>query len=240
MLEVLLIALATIIASGIGTITGFGSSTILLPILLLMLPLPEAILLAGIIHLSGNIWKIVLFKKGFKWKLILLFGIPGIITTYLGARLTTSIEQDILLPILGVFLVLYVVFLFAKSSFKLPQSSIAAGIGGSLSGFLAGLFGVGGAVRGAFLTAFNLPKEVYIITAATIALFIDVTRITTYIFEGTSLDTKIIYSLIIFILATLVGSFTAKKIVNKIPQHYFRFVVAVFLFIIGCKFIFWS
>ena len=44
-------------------------------------------------------------------------------------------------------------------------------MGGALLGFLAGTFGIGVSVRGTFLTAFDLPKAVYISTAGATAMF---------------------------------------------------------------------
>jgi len=42
--------------------------------------------------------------------------------------------------------------------------------GGALSGFFAGIFGVGGAVRATFLTVFDLPKAAYLATSGSIAV----------------------------------------------------------------------
>lgn len=187
-MELIYITLFTILASGIGTLTGFGTSTIMVPVLLFFLPLPQTLLLVGIIHWFGDIWKIVFSKKGFNWKLILTFGIAGIITSYLGASIVFSISEKLLSRILGGFLIAYVLFLFSKPTFKIPKHTITALSGGSLSGFFAGIFGVGGAVRGVFLSAFDLPKAVYISTAGAIALFIDSTRIVTYLINGVSLE----------------------------------------------------
>jgi len=234
-MEIIYITLLTILASGVGTLTGFGTSTIMVPILLLFLPLPQTLLLVGIIHWFGDIWKITLFRKGFKWRLVLAFGIPGVIATFLGARLVFSISADLLSQILGGFLVAYVIFLFLKPRFKVPKSNLTAMSGGALSGFFAGIFGIGGAVRGAFLSMFDLPKAVYIATAGAIALVIDTTRISTYLFEGASLESNFLWGFLLFIPASFLGAYLAKRIVNHIPQGKFRHVVAIFLFLVGMK-----
>lgn len=234
-MEIIYISLLTILASGVGTLTGFGTSTIMVPVLLLFYPLPDTLLLVGIIHWFGDIWKLLFFRKGIRWKLILGFGITGIVASFVGASLTFIAPKEILMRILGGFLVLYVVFLFFKSSFKLPQNNFTTIIGGSLSGFFAGLFGVGGAVRGMALTAFDLRKAVYIATAGAIALTVDTTRITTYLAGGSRLPETLMWGLIAFIPCSLLGAWFAKKIVNKIPQKYFRYVVASFLLIVGLK-----
>jgi len=236
-MEIVLIIFAVIIASSIGTLTGFGTSTLLVPVMLSFYPnsVPQTLLFVGIIHWFGNIWKLLLFRKGFQWKLILSFGIPGIAATYLGAELVFDISTALLLRILGSFLIIYVISLFAKSSFKIKQSLLAGACGGALSGFFAGLFGMGGAIRGVFLTSFDLPKAVYIATAGAIALTIDTTRLTTYIINDARLPRLLFLGLIAFIPASFLGARIARSVVDKIPQKHFRKVVAAFLLLMGLK-----
>ncbi len=239
-MEVVLIALLTIIAAGVGTLTGFGTSTIMVPVLLLWYPLPETLLVVGVIHWFGNIWKITLFRMGFDLKLAALFGVPGVLLTWVGAQLVFGIEQEVLVRLLGVFLLAYTLFIFAYPRFKLPTTSLSAMLGGSLSGFFAGLFGVGGAIRGAFLAGFNLPKATYIATAGAIGLIIDSGRLMTYVSQGAYMQALPIWSLTLFIPASLLGAGIAKKIVDRIPQREFRLVVAVFLGIVAVRFLVWA
>jgi uncharacterized membrane protein YfcA len=234
-MEVILIGFVVVIASSVGTLTGFGTSTLMVPVLLSFYPVGQTLLFVGIIHWFGNIWKLLLFRKGFQWKLILSFGIPGIVATYIGASLVFNISTAILSRVLGSFLIIYVIYLFAKSSFKIKQSLLAGACGGALSGFFAGLFGMGGAIRGLFLTSFDLPKAVYIATAGAIALTIDTTRLATYIKNDARLPHLLLWGLLLFVPASFIGAKIAKSIVDKIPQEHFRKVVAVFLLIMGIK-----
>jgi len=234
-MEILLISVVVIIAGGIGTLTGFGTSTIMVPVMLLFYPVPQTLFFVGIIHFFGNVWKLLLFRKGLRWRLILSFGIPGIAATFLGASLVFNVPTAVLSRVLGSFLILYVVYLFTKSSFKVKPSLVFGACGGALSGFFAGVFGIGGAVRGLFLTAFDLPKAVYIATAGAIALFIDATRLTTYFSNGARLPMLLLYGLPLFIPASFLGAAIAKRIVDIIPQEQFRKIVAVFLLLMGIK-----
>jgi uncharacterized membrane protein YfcA len=234
-MEIVLISFAVIIASGVGTLTGFGTSTLMVPVMLFFYPVEQTLLFVGIIHWFGNLWKIILFRKGFQWMLILSFGIPGIAATYLGAELVFNISTSVLSRILGSFLVIYVIYLFAKSSFKIKQSLLAGACGGALSGFFAGLFGMGGAIRGLFLTSFDLPKAVYIATAGAIALTIDTTRLATYIKNEARLPHLLFWGMLLFIPTSFIGARIAKSVVDKIPQEHFRKVVAVFLLLMGIK-----
>ena len=64
MLELTLISVLTLVGSVIGTVTGFGTSTIMIPALLFYYPLPQTLLLVGVIHFAGNIWKMAFFHRG--------------------------------------------------------------------------------------------------------------------------------------------------------------------------------
>ncbi len=238
-MEIFYIALLTLIAATIGTITGFGTSTLMIPVLVIFFPPVEAIFLVAIIHWFGDVWKVSLFRKGFNFKLILWFGVIGLITSYFGASLSLGVDQSLLLRILGVFLAVYAIFLVYQSKFKIPASGFTALSGGALSGFFAGMFGIGGAIRGMFLSAFDLPKAVYIATAGAIGLAVDSTRIITYFVGGTTLPERLWWSLLIFIPVSFLGAQIAKKIVDRIPQNKFRTVIAVFLLTVGIKLIFW-
>ncbi|MHC4653848.1 MAG: sulfite exporter TauE/SafE family protein [Planctomycetota bacterium] len=232
-----LIAILTIMASALGTMTGFGTSTIMVPVLLLVYPAPQTLLFVGIIHWFGNLWKLLLFRRGLQWKLVLYFGLPGIAATYLGASLMFNISPGVLSRVLGGFMIVYVVYLFLKDSFRVEQSTATSVCGGALSGFLAGIFGIGGAFRAMFLSSFNLPKAVYIATAGAIAIVVDTTRLTTYIAHGAHLELEplLLWTMPLFIVASFVGAQVAKRIVYKIPQKRFRPVVAVFLFLVALK-----
>jgi uncharacterized membrane protein YfcA len=181
-----------------------------------------------------------LFRKGFNFKLIALFGIIGLATSYLGAFVSLGADQSVLLQVLGAFLVVYALFLVYQSKFKIPATNTAALSGGALSGFFAGMFGIGGAVRGMFLSAFDLPKAVYIATAGAIGLLVDSTRIITYFTGGATLPERLWLSLLILIPVSFIGAEIAKKVVDRIPQNKFRVVVALFLLAVGIKLLFWA
>ncbi len=133
------------------------------------------------------------------------------------------------------FLIVYVVFLLTKSAFKIRQSPATAAIGGALSGFSAGIFGMGGAIRALFLSAFDLPKAVYLATAGAIAIAIDTPRLATYVWQGARLEPLLLWGTLLFVPASFLGANLGKSLVNRIPERHFRKVIAAFLFIIGLK-----
>ena len=221
----------------VGTIAGFGSSTVILPLALLFFDFRTALVLVALMHVFGNIGRISFFRHGLDKRILLIFGIPSVVLAILGALLVSYISQNSLKGILGVFLIIYTGFSFYKEDLKVKPSVLTSILGGSVSGFLAGLIGTGGALRGAFLTAFSLPKERYIATAAAVALAVDVTRIPIYFAEGFLGSQYYWYIPLLFIIA-LAGSFTGREIVKRVPQNKFKKVVLVAIFTVGLKFIY--
>jgi len=240
MTQGILLCLLTLVASGIGTATGFGTSTVMIPVMTLTTPLPIALLFVGIIHLCGDIWKVLLFKRGLDWRLILGFGLAGVVASFLGASLSLHAQGLPVKRLLGAFLILYVTYLFLRREWALPKTHGTAVCGGFLSGLFAGFFGVGGAVRGAFLTAFNLPKDVYVFTSGLIALFIDVTRVSRYVWGGTRLEQDLLLAVLASIPISFLGAYIAKRSLDRVPQKFFRTFVGIFLALVGAKLLIWS
>jgi uncharacterized protein len=87
----------------IGTVAGFGTSTIFLPAALFFLDFKTALVLVAITHLSGNVGAVTFFRKGLNKRLVILFGLPSIILTIIGAYLVIFIPQHILEVFLGFF-----------------------------------------------------------------------------------------------------------------------------------------
>jgi len=235
--KIFLFFLSAFIAEILGTVAGFGSSTIFLPLALLFFDFKTALVLVAFFHIVGNIGRISFFKKGLDKTLLIKFGIPSVILTLIGALLVSYIPQNTLKGILGAFLIIYALYSLWKENFRIKASTATAIVGGGLSGFLAGLIGTGGASRGAFLTGFGLPKDKYISTAAAMALAVDLTRIPVYLNEGFLQRQYYWYLPVLFILA-FAGSFTGKQIVKRFPYAVFRKIVLIAILLVGAKFIF--
>jgi len=229
--------LLTLLSSIFGTGTGFGTSTIMVPALSLFLPFSQALLFAGIVHWFGDIWKMIFFKKGLDFKLILLFGIPGVIISFFAGYLPIVIPESLLKRSLGLFLSLYVAFIFLRPNWKAKASSRNAITGGVLSGFFAGLFGAGGAVRSAFLAGFDLPKSVFIFTSGAIGLLIDTGRVSQYLLSGVRLNSQLSITLLLCLPVSLLGAYLAKILINYVPQKSFRALVSIGLLLVGIYYV---
>lgn len=229
--------LAAFFSEIVGTIAGFGSSTVFLPLALLFVDFKTALTLVALFHVFGNMGRIGFFRHGLDKNMLTKFGLPSVFFTILGASLVSYISQSLLKGMLGIFLVGYSLLVLWKNTFKISPTLLTSVVGGGASGFLAGLIGTGGALRGAFLTGFELPKEKYIATAAAIALAVDMTRIPVYLSQGFLESQYYWYVPVLFAIA-FAGSFTGKQIVTRISQKQFKKGVLVAIVAIGVKFIY--
>ncbi len=236
---ILLLSIFTFIASFVGVVSGFGAGTIMVPIFLLFYPATSAILVAAILHWVIGAIKLFFFWRGLNYKVLLYFGAPGIITSILGAYvLIEHAASDWLLPYFGAFLIAYVVFVIACPHFKVNKTPERMMLGGVVSGFIRGVFGVGGGIRTTILTSFNLSKETYLSTGAAITIAIDSARLLTYWYKGVQLGPQLRHGLLLLIPIVFIGAYVGRYVVDIIPQKYFRPVVLFFLLLAGIKFLF--
>jgi uncharacterized membrane protein YfcA len=232
-------ALFFILAIGselLGTIAGFGSSTVFLPLALLFFDFRTALILVAIFHIFGNLARLNFFKSGLDKKLLIKFGVPSVILTIAGALLVNQLPQDALKGILGLFLLVFGIFSLLGKVPVVKPTPLRIALAGGSSGFLAGLIGTGGALRGATLNAFGVAKVRYIATAAAIALAVDVTRIPIYFSQGFLTPEHYWYIPLLFV-AAIIGSLIGKKIIERVPQKRFKVVVLVAITLVGAKFL---
>ncbi|ARV11640.1 sulfite exporter TauE/SafE family protein [Gilvibacter sp. SZ-19] len=224
--------LLALLAEIIGTVGGFGSSVFFVPIGNFYFDFYSVLGLTALFHLSSNLSKIFLFKKGLDKRLLLYIGLPSVLFVILGGVLSKYFESAYLEVVLGVFLILLSVFFLLRSGFAVKDSNKNAVIGGSLSGFSAGLLGTGGAIRGLTMAAFNLEKSVFVATSAFIDFMIDFSRTFVYYNNGYIHKHDLKYVPFLLVIG-LVGSYIGKRILDKIPQGKFRKLSLLFILIIG-------
>ncbi|MBL7889141.1 MAG: sulfite exporter TauE/SafE family protein [Bacteroidia bacterium] len=217
----------------LGTVGGFGSSVFFVPIAGLYLDFHSVLGITAIFHLSSNISKIALFRKGIDKQLLINFGIPAVLFVILGAWLSNKFDSKVLEFGLSIFLIVLSVLFLLFRNWVIKPTKTNSLLGGGISGFVAGLVGTGGAIRGMTLTAFNMEKEAFIATSALIDFAIDLSRSGVYVYNG-YVHKHDLY-LIPFLLGVgFLGTYIGKKILNFIPQQTFKTIVLFLILVIGC------
>ena len=214
------------VAEVIGTISGFGSSILFVPLASMFFDFKAVLAITAVFHVFSNLSKIYLFNIGIQKDIVLQLGIPAVVFVIIGALLTNIIPQKEIELVMNIVLVLLSVFLIFNTEEKLEQSNKNLIVGGVSSGFLAGLVGTGGAIRGLVLAAFSLEKDSFLATSALIDLGVDFSRAIVYISSGYFLKEFLIF-IPFLILISIAGSYIGKLVLNKMPQKYFRNIVLI-------------
>jgi len=237
-----LISLVTLVASLVTFITGFGLSTIMTTVLVFFIPLNVIIVLIAPIHWAHSLWRVVLYPTFINWRITLIFGLPAMLASYLGASLVHNASQGLFSNLVGILLICYSIVLWVKPSFRLNASNSMLVVMGFLTGFSAGIFGIRGAIRASALSAYDMKKESYIATTGMISIFVDTIRMFTYWLSGALefLDVSLRIGILVFILVSFLGALAGRTIINHIPQYMFRVVVSVFIFLVGIKLLIWG
>lgn len=232
----ILFLLLSLIAEILGTIGGFGSSTFFVPIANYFLDFQTVLGITALFHVFSNISKIALFKDGLNKTIVLRIGIPAVVFVIIGAIASKYINVHYLQLALGIFLILLSLLFLVKKDIHFSPTKKNGFIGGSLSGFFAGLLGTGGAIRGITMAAFSVEKTVFVATSAAIDLAVDASRAVVYFMNG-YMHKHDLYLIPFLLIISIVGTYIGKIILQKIPQEKFRVMVLVLILSVGISII---
>jgi len=222
-MEYIIICLVAFIASILTFFSGFGLGTILLPVFSLFFPVEIAIALTGVVHFFNNIYKLMLVGKNAKKNIIIYFGIPAVIASFLGAFTPVKL-------IIAVLLIIFAIIELLPFLKRLNFNKKHLPYGGFMSGFFGGLSGHQGALRTAFLINAGLTKESFIGSAVVISAFVDFTRISIYStrFLKSGLGDNIPLVLCATISA-IIGAYFGNKLLKKVTLEFIQKLVAILL-----------
>lgn len=216
--------LLALIAEVIGTISGFGSSILFVPIASMFFDFKIVLGITAIFHVFSNLSKIYLFRNGINKHIALKMGLPAIAFVILGAVLTNFVPQRELEFIMGLMVFLLSIYLLLHINSTIKQTNSNLIKGGAISGFLAGLVGTGGAIRGLTLTAFGLEKDIFIATSALIDLGVDSSRAIVYSLNG-YVHKEMLITIPFLLGISFVGTWIGKLLLQKMSQRLFKHFV---------------
>lgn len=222
----ILFILLSLVSEIVGTISGFGSSILFVPLASLFFEFKTVLCITAIFHVFSNISKLLLFNKGMQKQIAIKLGIPAVVFVSIGAYLTAYIPTNNVDMVIGVCMVALSIFMFINFDKELRQTNRNLYLSGVFSGFIAGIAGSGGAIRGLALAAFHLEKAAFIATSAIIDLGVDLSRAAIYIYNG-YFNKAYIYLIPFLIGTSFIGSYLGKIILNHVSDKFFRYMVII-------------
>jgi uncharacterized protein len=221
----------------LGTVSGFGSSAYFVSLSLFFYDYTTVLALTGLLHVFSNTAKLLLFWRGIQWRLLVWLGVPSVAFVVLGAWLSAQVALRYANTLLGIFLIGMGSLLLLRPQLQLSQHRAVVVGSGAVAGFLAGLLGTGGAVRGLALAAFKLEQNAFIATSAAIDFGVDASRSVVYWQQG-YMPRALWWYLPILLVLAFVGSWLGKLIVTRFSTAAFRKLVLAMLIVIGVLLLF--
>lgn len=195
-MDLVVVAVCALLASGLTMFSGFGLGTLLLPVFALFLPVELAVAATALVHGANNVLKASLLGRMADPKLVLHFGVPAIIAASGGVYVLKLLSgmpelwtysllgrQAIVTPLKLAMALLMSGFAVIELHPRFEKMEIDRRwlpLGGVLSGFFGGLSGHQGALRSAFLAKVGISPRAFVGTNAVIGLLVDLVRILGY------------------------------------------------------------
>jgi hypothetical protein len=109
----------------------------------------------------------------------------------------------------------------------------AAWIAGALSGLLGGLVGNQGGIRSAAMLGVDVPRRAFVGTATAIALIVDGARLPVYLATTGDELSRMWPTIAAATVGVVAGTVFGHRLLLRIPEEQFRFVVAALLAVLG-------
>jgi uncharacterized membrane protein YfcA len=243
-METVLVCLVAFLAAGLTLFSGFGLSTLLMPVLAIFLPIEEAIAITAIVHFLNNVLKLVLLGRYADKQVVVKFGLPALVSAFLGAWvLGFLVDQASLVeyhlfnrefhvkPVkltVGILLAVFTLSELAFTDGTISLDKKYLPVGGFMSGFFGGLSGHQGALRSAFLIKSGLSKESFLGSGVVIACLVDLARIAVYGVSFRSLTTENHLLLLVSVTASAFGgTWLGNQFAQKITIHTIQEIVSI-------------
>jgi uncharacterized membrane protein YfcA len=224
------------VASMLAAVAGFGGAAVLLPVLVALFGVRDAVLILTVAQLVGNGSRVWLNWREIAFPVAGWFAKGAVPLALLGGIVFASAPLPVLARILGAFLIVMVAWrhLRAGPPWRPPLRSFAL-LGGVFS-FLSALVGSIGPLMAPFFLAYGLVKGAYIGTEALGTVVIHVTKLVAY--GGASLLTIRTLAIGLAMGSVMVGgSFIGKRLLDRLPERFFVWIIEGVMVVAGMTFL---
>ena len=231
----MVLAVVALLASTLAAVSGFGGAAVLLPVLVIVFGVRDAVPILTVAQLIGNGSRVWLNRRELDLKVVGWFALGGVPMALLGGFLFAAAPLKALTRLLGAFLLLIVVWRHARPAPKrLPLRSFAAL--GAGSSFLSALLGSVGPLMAPFFLAYGVVKGAYIGTEALATVVMHVTKLVAYRQAAVLSGSAVLAGLALGPIM-VAGSYAGKRIVDRLPERVFVVIIEAVLVLAGLLFL---
>jgi len=231
-LDFLFVLAVGLIAGTISGIVGFGSSIMLMPVLVVVFGPLQAVPIMATAAVMANLSRILVWWREVDWRACAAYSVTGIPSAALGARTLLVLPPRIVEGALGAFFILMIPARrwLASHHLRLNRWHLAAV--GAVIGFLTGIVVSTGPITAPIFLAYGLVKGAFLATEAAGSLAVYLTKVAVFRNFGALPIDSLVKGLIIG-SSLMAGSFLAKGFVLRLPPERFRLLMDALLLLSG-------
>jgi uncharacterized protein len=221
-----------LIAGIVGGIVGFGSSIMLMPVLVVAFGPREAVPIMAVAAIMANLSRILVWWREVDWRACAAYSITGVPAAVLGARTLLVLPPGIIDVALGAFFIAMVPLRrwIAAHDFHLNLWHLA--IIGIVVGFITGIVATTGPLTVPLFLAYGLVKGAFLATEAASSLAVYISKSITFRTLGALPFDSLARGLIVG-SSLMAGTFLAKRVVVRLPAERFRVFMDGLLLVSG-------
>lgn len=224
---------AGFISALLQTAIGFGSAIMMMSILPLFLPQPQAqiICLSTCIVLAASL--VARTYKFIRLKVMIPMAIPALACALVFSRLSIGMDTHIAKVLLGfVFIALSLYFSFMASRICFKPSVALAICTGTLSGVMNGLFSMGGPPAVLYMSPSIEDRKAYLATSQSYFLILNVSSLLMRLFSAGLQETRL-GMMAACAIGALCGTFAGCRLVSRLNASLLKRLVYIFIGVNG-------
>jgi uncharacterized membrane protein YfcA len=223
-LEFLIVLAVGLVAGTLGGIVGFGSSIMLMPVLVIAFGPLQAVPVMAIAALLANLSRIVVWWREIDWKAGAAYAVTGIPAAALGVRTLVSLPPRAIEVAIGVFFIAMIFVRRWMAARDLRFSPWQLAVLGLVIGYVTGIVVSTGPITAPIFLGAGLVKGAFIGTEAAASLAVYLGKAATFGALG-MLPADIVAMGLITGSSLMVGSFVAKRFVLEMAPARFRLLM---------------
>lgn len=227
-----------VVAGAIAAVTGFGIGSLLTPVMALQVDTRLAVAAVSIPHVIGTGVRLWLLEGRIDRRVVWSFGLMSAAGGLAGAALHGWASNRWLAVLFGALLLFAAASEVTGLAERMRFRGRVAWFAGAISGMLGGLVGNQGGIRSAALLGFDLSKQTFVATATAIGLFVDGARMPVYLVTQHNEMIARWPWIALATLGVLIGTVLGSRTLMRIPEVWFRRVLALVLAILGGAMVF--
>jgi uncharacterized protein len=228
----LLVLTVGVAAGTLGGIVGFGSSMIMLPVLVAAFGAKAAVPIVIVAALMANVSRVLVWWREVDWKAFSVYTAAAMPMAALGARTLIALDTRVVELSLGGFFLAMIPVRRWLAARGLRVSLTGLALAGAGIGFLSGIVASTGPINTPFFLAYGLTKGAFLATEALGSVAVQFTKATIFHTFGALPWDNIAQGMIVG-TSLMAGSWIAKAFVQRIEPARFNLLIDGLMAVVG-------